>query len=194
MPSAGPPVGYARTIPSGPPARTSIWMIMMMNTEKLRALLEYDPATGILRWKSRGDPHWDGRWAGKRAGCVRKQDGYRVIHIGCLNYRSARVIWALVRGQWPSRNVDHKNRDRVDDRWSNLRLATDSQNAANQGTRSDNLLGIRGVRRLKKGYAARIMRAGKSVHLGLFETQEAAQHAYAKAASELFGEYASSAS
>jgi hypothetical protein len=95
-------------------------------------------------------------------------------------------------GQWPRYQMDHKNRNRSDDRWSNLRQATRSQNQGNR-INSNNSLGLKGVcweadRRKYKAYIEG--KDGRTINLGRFNTAAEAQAAYAAAASKKFGQFA----
>lgn len=80
--------------------------------------------------------------------------------------------------------VDHVNGDRLDNRRSNLRPTTRSQNMANLGR------GPRGVRQHTSGkWIARIGFEMKRIYLGVYETKELAEAAYVKKAKELFGSH-----
>ena len=87
--------------------------------------------------------------------------------------------------------VDHINKNGLDNRMSNLRLATYVQNAANRGPDKRNLLGIKGVSKRREKYKARIFDNGKQIFLGSFDTKEEASAAYQGAAKVLWGKYAS---
>lgn len=88
--------------------------------------------------------------------------------------------------------VDHIDRDGLNNRRENLRLATRSENGRNQKCRSDNTSGYKGVHWHKgtRKWIAQIRLNGKAKHLGLFKTPEEAHVAYQEAAKELFGEFA----
>jgi hypothetical protein len=87
--------------------------------------------------------------------------------------------------------VDHKDLNPLNNRRSNLRLATPAQNVVNSPTRSDNSSGYKGVTFKKDAgkWCARVSNRGKRIHLGYFDTAEDAYEAYCKAASEIYGEY-----
>lgn len=87
-----------------------------------------------------------------------------------------------------SREVDHKNRDTLDNRRHNLREATRAQNIANTGPRRTNASGFKGVW-LHRPSGRFTARAG-SRYLGYFATPEEAARAYDAAALELWGEFA----
>lgn len=85
--------------------------------------------------------------------------------------------------------VDHINRDRLDNRKANLRLATYSQNLINRSFQ--NSTGFRGVRAHSRCFIARIKIPGEPQRtLGYFDTAEDAARAYDAAALLLHGEFA----
>lgn len=87
--------------------------------------------------------------------------------------------------------VDHINRDKLDNRRSNLRLSDPKGNAQNRGIRIDNLSGYKGVAKSAGGrFISSIKCGSKRYHLGLFDTPEEAALAYNEKAKELFGEFA----
>jgi hypothetical protein len=88
---------------------------------------------------------------------------------------------------------DHINHDTLDNRRSNLRICTKSQNQSNRRRRKDNSTGVHGTTFDKESgkFRARIKVNGKSIHLGRFETKEQAFVAYREAALRLHGEFAS---
>lgn len=89
-------------------------------------------------------------------------------------------------------DVDHVNLNRYDDRKQNLRLATCPQNCSNQGKRSDNTSGYKGVtwHKVIGKWIAQIASNKKHSHLGTFTDPIEAAKAYDKAAKELHGEFA----
>jgi len=153
--------------------------------ERLLELLSYDPITGVFQWRpgiKRRNPY-SGR-AG--AGCI-DTSGYIVIRIDYQLYYGHRLAWFYINGEWPEGLIDHRNRDRADNSWANLRLATDKQNTFNRGPDKRNQSGFKGVCRSMSGkWRATI----NNRHLGVFSTPEEAFAAYEKAAIELHGEYA----
>lgn len=88
--------------------------------------------------------------------------------------------------------VDHANRNTLDNRRCNLRLATNSQNSHNSQKSVSKTSKYRGVSWSKKRekWLAQISYIGKKLALGGYETEEEAYEAYRKAETELFGEFA----
>lgn len=91
------------------------------------------------------------------------------------------------------RDVDHINRDPLDNRRSNLRIVTRAQNAKNRSIGRANTSGYMGVGWYKhyQNWRARITTDGKKVFLGYFESRESAARAYNNAAKKYHGEFAS---
>jgi HNH endonuclease/AP2 domain len=87
--------------------------------------------------------------------------------------------------------IDHVNRNGLDNRRGNLRLATRSENMWNSAIQVNNTSGFKGVSWVKrdKKWAASIRVFGKTNYLGYFETAEQAHEAYARASAEMHGEF-----
>ena len=148
----------------------------MLTHERLLSLLHYDPETGIWTWLSnRGGT----ARKGSRAGAIDTY-GYRQIKVDCVGYLSARLAWFYVKGEWPAVEIDHENRVRADDRWSNLREATRLENMAN-AVMPVGTVGLFGVTPLKRAGGVIRYVAQYKGHIGVYETPELA-HAAAVAA------------
>jgi hypothetical protein len=86
--------------------------------------------------------------------------------------------------------VDHRNLDRLDCRWKNLRPATRRTNQGNVYVRADNVTGIKGVTQFQDHFQSRIVRAdGRREFIGSFKTADAAGRAYKARVRAVFGEY-----
>jgi len=157
-----------------------------LSYEEASKIFHYDPSTGDLIWAI----DRRSRRCGDLAGCLDTQ-GYISVEVYRRSYRVHRIAWLLKTGAWPQSQIDHKNRNRIDNRWENLRLATPTQNAANL-VRASKQGWPKGVRPQKNGqsFQAKIMRAGKYLCLGTFPTPEQAHQAYIEAAQRLHGEFA----
>lgn len=140
--------------------------------EELRRVLAYDPNTGDFRWLVREDRErdWNTRWAGKVAGAILPV-GYRYINVGSKLQLAHRLAWLWMTGSWPAAQIDHINRDRADNRWVNLREATNQQNQLNVGLRSTNGSGVTGVSwdKRKHRWYATITVDGHMKNLGRYE-------------------------
>lgn len=86
--------------------------------------------------------------------------------------------------------VDHINRDRLDNRRQNLRLATHSQNHMNQAVRVGRFKGVHPNQTGGKPWIAMIGLDGRAMRIGAYQTEAEAAKAYNQKAIELFGEFA----
>lgn len=107
-----------------------------------------------------------------------------------------RLAWLYVYGEVLSEQIDHINMVKDDNRISNIRPASQSQNQHNTKARKTNKLGVKGVYQKKMHpsgnlkYAAKISKDRKIFHLGYFDTIDDAQAAYRVASERLHGEFA----
>jgi hypothetical protein len=147
--------------------------------ERLQGLFEVE-TSGRLIYKER--PHPCSRHKpGDEAGTL-QSTGYRTVKIDKCMYYVHRVVWVLFYGQDPGDFlIDHINRDRSDNRPSNLRLCDHGQNNLNKSLASSGKSGIRGVCFLsqykKKPWVAQY----RCKYLGRFATKEEAIMAIADA-------------
>lgn len=104
--------------------------------------------------------------------------------------RMHRVILGLER--FDKRQGDHINHNTLDNRRSNLRIATCSENQRNTGANRRNTSGYKGVSFNKAAgrWRAAIRVHGERIHLGHYQSPEAAHAAYCTAAERLHGEFA----
>lgn len=152
--------------------------------------LRYYPRLGILRWiKSPCNV----TPVGSLAGFI-MQHGYRCICLHGVYYLEHRVAWYLKTGKWPEQ-LDHKDGNRANNKWANLRLATTSQNQRNKKKGRNNTSGYKGVCWHKPGrnWCAMIEVNGKQKWLGRYSSPKLAHAAYIAAAKKHFGEFARAA-
>lgn len=103
-----------------------------------------------------------------------------------------RVILARKVGRELGRDeyTDHENRNGLDNRRSNLRIATPRQNIMNKGIQKNNHSEFKGVHREDKKWRAQIKVGKKLIVIGLFDEVEIAAKAYDAMARQYFGEFA----
>ena len=158
-----------------------------ITAEKLRELLHYDPATGIFTWKVRTAHNVK---VGDAAGCPGGA-GYLLIGLQRRLYLAHRLAWLYTYGEWPEDQIDHINRNRSDNRISNLREVSHKQNLQNAGKYSNNTSGHPGVvwDKQKSKWKARIKHNYKLIHLGRFTDIEEALSARKAAEKRYWGHH-----
>lgn len=151
----------------------------------------YFPDTGEIWWTRPGS---NSRILNKPVGS-KMSSGHLCIRIcpkgsKVINVLAHRLAWRIYHGTWPERDLDHINGVRHDNRISNLRLATPSENSANCKIYKTNSVGYKGVRKsYNGGYIARVQHNNKRHYLGIFDTAEDAYKAYKSASKTLRGEF-----
>lgn len=157
----------------------------------LEQVLTYDPMTGLLRWRIRTHGHGGAINPGDVAGS--DKDGYIQIIVGKKPYRAHHLAWLLMTGEWPpaGQDVDHADRNRSNNAWSNLRLASRAQNNVNTSGRRNNTSGCPGVsfRKDTQKWHARITYEGKVILLGNYEKKEDAIAARRAVESVAYGKF-----
>lgn len=134
-------------------------------------LLDYSPDTGIFMWKKKR--------RGVRQNTVLGTDngfGYLRITVLGTSYYAHRLAWLYQFGEWPKDEIDHINGNKSDNRISNLRSVTGSQNAQNK----QKAAGVSWHKRAKK-WQAHVCIYKKRRYLGLFESFDEAKKAYRNA-------------
>lgn len=81
--------------------------------------------------------------------------------------------------------VDHINHDTFDNRKSQIRICTHSQNSQNRKIKNR----LRGVSKRGEKWRSRIARKGKNISLGDYDTKKEAILSYDRAVRRLFGKY-----
>lgn len=152
--------------------------------EHLRRRFAYDPATGFVTYLIAPNNRVK---VGSVAGHRRRSDGYWTVCVMGQYLPLTHVIFAVVKGRWPVQ-VDHRDRDPSNNRWSNLRESTRSTNMKN-AVKKPNQSGFRGVypHRSTGKFNARISLNGRGKSLGIFAEPADAARAYDAAVVEHYG-------
>lgn len=157
-----------------------------MTQDEIRAMFEYEPATGLLRRKVGGRKPYPWHGAGKDRRYLAHCRGARSIYLH-------QAVWLYHHGYVPAM-LDHVNGDTRDNRIENLRECTNAQNQYNVPRKSNNTHGHKGVvfhrARRSRPWQAKIVVSGKGISLGYHATKEEAAAAYAAGAAKYAGEFA----
>lgn len=171
----------------------------MITREYLHSRLDYSPLTGVFTWKRRpGDERtinsWNTKYAGKEAGTVRLSDKsddlcYRFINLDGKSTRAHRLAWLHVHGSYVEL-IDHIDGDGLNNKITNLRPLTQSDNIRKGKIQTNNTSGMKGVSlRSDTGrWTARCQVGTQYKSLGSFDTKEQAFKAYCDKVLELTGE------
>lgn len=150
-----------------------------LTADRLRELLRYDPDMGIFTWRvDRGV----NRCAGKSAGTP-DAEGHLMIRVDYVIYKAHRLAWLYMTGEWPAEVLDHENRIRGDNRWSNIRDANDQKNGWNSASRLPKT-GFRGVTYQDGRFHAKLWEGKRCIRIGSFKTAEEASAAHIAAVSQ----------
>ena len=151
-----------------------------IDVTQVKEILEYNSETGELTYKChRGSKARKGDTAGHK--CL---DGYIVVKIKGIRYTAARLAWAIYYGEDPADLViDHINRDRSDNRISNLRRVNLQVNASNRSVYGK---GISWCKRAMK-WRAQVQHDGRKRSAGYHECPVLARIAFEDKVRELKG-------
>jgi hypothetical protein len=181
-------------------------MSALPTADFVRQILDYNPETGVFRWKARTPEmfrdtpkrskehacaNWNSRYAGELAG-GHAHNGYVSIAINNRKYYAHRLAWFYMKGEWPINSVDHADMGTSNNAFANLREATQSQNMRNIRHPRNNTSGVKGVywNSAAGRWCASFHIHRKHIHIGLFDSIEEATDALSKAMVKHFGAFA----
>jgi len=150
-------------------------IIVRITQQELKNYLSYDAETGcFFNLKTGKNPGWI------------NDQGYHLISINNCTYRAHRLVWLYIYGFLPNTTIDHINGNRLDNKLSNLRVATLSENLQNRGPQKNNTSGYKGVsfHATSKKWVAWICIKKIKKYLGIYKTPELAYAAYCEAQSK----------
>jgi len=138
-----------------------------MTQNILKKYLHYNPDNGVF---TRALKTANFIRVGDVAGWLDKASGYRKIYLRNKQYSAHRLAWLYMVGEFPSDQIDHINHIRDDNRFSNLRTATHSENQRNASIRYDNASGVTGVywSKPRRKWQSEIYVNGKKIYGGSF--------------------------
>lgn len=159
----------------------------MITQDQLKEVLEYDPISGNWTWlKTLANRALKGSSAG-----YINNIGYKMITIYGKLYQSSRLAFLYQTGSMPEKYVDHIDGNRSNDKWSNLREATATQNQFNKPMQKNNTSGRKGVSwdKRKNKWVARLWIKRKCVYQEYFNNRQDAIYARENVETIYHGEF-----
>jgi hypothetical protein len=153
----------------------------MITQAELFESLSYSTETGVFTWIR----NVKRKKVGDIAGSI-SNTGYVRIMVNRKRYLAHRLAWLYVYGEFPSGSLDHINHNRTDNRISNLRIVTHTENCQNRTPVTNGITKTLGVyhtpnKRGRKHWRSSIFVNGKSIFLGWHLTKEEARQKYVEA-------------
>lgn len=148
-----------------------------LTPERVRELLHYEPETGVFTWRVATSRRVK---VGDKAGCLHKRDGRVYISVDGKLYKAHRLAWLYMKAEWPAAGIDHRDGAPSNNRFDNLRPASQAENMQNlRKAHRDSSSGLLGAQRLRNGkWIARLLCKGIRVDSIRFDTPEQAHAAY----------------
>ena len=146
--------------------------------ERVHELLDYNTETGLFYWKIVRNSYSD---IGREAGCRKGPDGMVQLRIDGRSYKSHRIVWLWMTGNYPTLEIDHIDGNRQNNSWSNLREVSRSVNQQNlKNPLSTNKSGFLGVRNRRGRSFAEIRIEGDLIRSTCYTTPEQAHKEYVR--------------
>lgn len=158
----------------------------MFSISTLRHHFTYIPQSGRILWKS---PTSSRTRKGSVAGS-KDNNGYWRVSFKGKTLSGHRLAWALHYGCWPKRQIDHIDRNPLNNAISNLRDVSASENCLNRRHRKAGEMrhGGKGVTRTSKGMwqvQVHDPSLGRARYFGVFKSKDDALSAAKSARSEM---------
>lgn len=160
----------------------------MVTQKRLKEVLYYNKVVGVFEWRKRGTRMNPGQMAGVSI----KDRGYIMIGIDGKRYPAHHLVWLYMTGVWPENQIDHKDGDKTNNLFENLREVKPYQNSWNSAITKRNTSGVKGITydKAAKQWRAVITVNGKKAFNKNFRTKEEAEIAIKVEREKLHGEYA----
>jgi hypothetical protein len=150
-------------------------IIVMITADHIRNILDYNPNTGEFVWKIH---HRRPDLIGKRAGSP-TNTGYWAIAINNQKRLAHRLAWLYMIGHFPEKHLDHRDGNKQNNRFSNLREVDRFGNLQNMRKPTiANQSGFLGVSPHQGKWRVQIMIKGERIRISGFDTPEQAYEKY----------------
>ena len=160
--------------------------VVMLDSIVTRTM-QYCPETGKVFWKEKYSKYSCYAIGAECGGLDSK--GYRRVTLLQKQVFVHHVVWFLHYKRWP-KQLDHINRNPLDNRIENLREATKQQNAGNSKKQKNCSSQYKGVTFHQQATKWQASIGTPRKYLGLFMTEKEAAQAYATAAKHLYADFA----
>lgn len=161
----------------------------MITQKELKSILNYNPDTGIFTWAIKPNRSIK---IGDIAGSLEGR-GYHRIMLNRKAYKTHRLAWLYVYGEFPLNEIDHIDQNKTNNKINNLRECSRGNNNCNILNRKNNKSGYKGVswNKAKGKWISQIQSNKQKIFLGSFDCQKKAHIAYCEAANKYHGEFSS---
>lgn len=142
----------------------------MITAEQARELFDYNPETGIVTRKVTTSS--------------RAKRGYTITDVSATGYLRVRfqgkqvhlhrVIWLIQTGDWPLYEIDHIDRNKLNNRWLNLRDVTCVENLQNRGSTQGGVY----LNTTSNSWQAKVTHNGKQHYIGYSKDKAMAEYMY----------------
>ena len=143
-----------------------------LTNSELKDNLKYNPDTGDFTWVN-------DRARGIKSGAIagwNRPLNYKSIRLNGVTYLQHRLAWLYMTGEFPINEIDHINRDGLDNRWSNIRAATSRQNNENRSVNTK-FIGVSWDKLNNKWFVYSPKIKGAGCYIGRYKTHLAACYA-----------------
>lgn len=138
---------------------------------------------GIVYWKT-------GPRANKVAGW-KDTSGYQLIRYKGVLVRAHNIVWLMIKGVWPDKELDHKDTNPQNNSIDNLRESDRNEQGMNQKLQARRAGKYKGVHQSSSGkFYVKIKFHGKQLYYGSYESELEAAMVYNINAEKLFGKFA----
>ena len=143
----------------------------MISQQRIKEVLKYDLLTGDFHW--RVSLCNNKVKVGDKAGCLSSDEKSIQVSIDGFTIKAHRLAFLYMEGYSPENDIDHINRNSLDNSWDNLREVSRLCNIRNRGRFKNNTSGVTGISWCKRsqkwrvtlGYLGSILRSGSYKHL-----------------------------